>query len=308
MTRRLPSLSLRLALPLTLLLGAAPAAAAPASLAVSWSGEADLGLDALTVRVDGADVPVALPAAGDQTATVHQGTLAAGARGVAIEASLRGSSRVFTYMDGYRYVMRGRLDLQVADGDAVTVEADVVEVPGVTVKPEERYRLALSAKVRHADGALEQSKASGSEPVEVIPPRAAVSAAPAAAAVAAAPAEPAAPPAPATACALGPVRFAFDSASLDPEAREALAGFAACLAGRGGLAQVTGYWDPLGDPDYNVQLGERRARAAATHLTSAGLPAARVQVVPAKAAADLCQELTPACRALNRRVEVRVEE
>jgi outer membrane protein OmpA-like peptidoglycan-associated protein len=358
MTRQLrPASAFRLLWPIpALLLAAAPPAPAaePSSLDVTWGGDEEgwLTLDRLRVLVDGAEVQLAPPAGGAAPATtVHRGPIATGARTISVEAAMRGESSVFTYVDGYRFIMRGHLDLQVVPGDAVAVQADVVTVPGVTVEPEDRYRLALSARIRHAEGALEVAQATGdarppapspapsaaASPAPALAPAAAPAVAPAAvaasvgvsaaagagqeaAATTPAPAmapAPAPAPAPASApataaaaapattgaCALPPIRFAFDSADLDQAARDALGRFAACLARRGGRARLSGHWDALGPLDYNVALGERRARAAASFLVGAGLPAARVEVVRLTETADVCQEATPACRARNRRVE-----
>jgi peptidoglycan-associated lipoprotein len=223
---------------------------------------------------------------------VHAGPVPAGARTVEVEVTLRGDSDVFTYVEGYRYLMRGKLSLRAIDGDRIAVTARGVAVPGWTVRWEERYRLALSAKVEHAPGALEAALA--------------------AAAAAAAEAEPAPAPEvkgpPAPTCALGQVRFAFDSAELDPAAREALARYASCVAGRGGRVQLSGFWDSRGPLSYNVGLGERRARAAAAFLAKSGLPASRIEVLRATAPSYLCGEQTRACHAQNRRVEARLLE
>jgi peptidoglycan-associated lipoprotein len=278
---------------LTLALASTASAAGPATLDVTWDADETswLELEQLRVLVDGVEVPVALPAQGAaQPATVHSGPLAAGARTVEVEVALRGDSDLFTYVEGYRYLMRGRLSLQVIDGDRVAVTARGVRVPGWTVRWEDRYRLALSAKVDHAPGALEAALA----------------------AAAAAEAEPVAAPAPkaapAVACVLGPVQFAFDSAALGPAAREALTSYAACMAGRGGRVQLSGFWDSRGPLSYNIGLGERRARAAAAFLAKAGLEGSRIEVLRATAPDYLCGEQAEACHARNRRVEARILE
>jgi len=276
-----------------LLLAAASAAAAaePATLSVTWDADETswLTLERIRVLVDGSEVPAALPPGASQPATVYTGPIAAGARTVEVEVELRGDSDVFTYVEGYRYLMRGKLALRAIDGDRIDVAARGVAVPGLTVLWEDRYRLELSAKVEHDPGALEAAlaaAAAAAEPEPAPPPR----------------------PAPAAACVLDQVNFAFDSAELDPAAREALARFATCMAGRGGQVQLSGYWDSRGPLSYNIGLGERRAKAAAAFLARSGLPASRIQVLRATAPSYLCAEQTRACHAQNRRVEAQIVE
>ncbi|GHD36531.1 hypothetical protein GCM10007147_43920 [Nocardiopsis kunsanensis] len=63
--------------------------------------------------------------------------------------------------------------------------------------------------------------------------------------------------------------FAFDSAVLSPEKKEALIPTIELLdafAYSGTPVVVTGYTDPIGDPAYNQTLAEERAQAVASHL------------------------------------------
>jgi outer membrane protein OmpA-like peptidoglycan-associated protein len=291
-----PSHARRTLAALLLAAASATAAAAPATLGVTWDADETswLTLERLRVLVDGSEVPAALAPGAPQPATVYAGSVAAGARTVEVEVAMRGDSDVFTYVEGYTYLMRGRLSLRAIEGDRIAVTARGVAVPGLTVRWEDRYRLALSARVEHAPGALEAALA----------------------ATAAAEAEPAPVPAPAPeariapagACVLGPVHFAFDSADLDPAARAALARYASCLAGRGGRVQLTGFWDSRGPLSYNIGLGERRGKAAAAFLAKAGLPASRIEVLRSTASAYVCGERTEACHARNRRLEARLLE
>jgi peptidoglycan-associated lipoprotein len=74
-----------------------------------------------------------------------------------------------------------------------------------------------------------------------------------------------APEAPA-ACVSGSVYFAVDSSALDDAAREHLQ----CIRRDSQRVNVVGMADPRGTEEYNLALGERRARAVAEHLSRLG--------------------------------------
>lgn len=77
------------------------------------------------------------------------------------------------------------------------------------------------------------------------------------------------------ACELEAVYFAFDEDNLDAIATAALERDRACLAERGVTAvSITGMCDPRGTEEYNVALGDRRARAVRDHLQRLGIPRA----------------------------------
>ena len=76
---------------------------------------------------------------------------------------------------------------------------------------------------------------------------------------------------------LAVLHFAFDSASLQPDADALLAP----LAGLSWFVtiQVTGHADPVGTEVYNLDLGLRRARAVAWRLTILGAQSGALVVV-----------------------------
>ncbi len=78
-----------------------------------------------------------------------------------------------------------------------------------------------------------------------------------------------------------PVHFAFDDASVRDEDREVLDRFAALVREYYGDAVITveGFTDPAGDPQYNIQLGERRAEAVKEELVRSGLSLERMRAV-----------------------------
>lgn len=73
-------------------------------------------------------------------------------------------------------------------------------------------------------------------------------------------------------CQLQPVYFAFDESTLDDTARSALTANQACMTERNITAvQITGMTDPRGTEEYNMALGDRRARATRDHLQRLGV-------------------------------------
>jgi peptidoglycan-associated lipoprotein len=76
------------------------------------------------------------------------------------------------------------------------------------------------------------------------------------------------------------IQFAFDQASLSPEARETLAANAAGLKTNSALqVNIEGHCDNRGSDEYNLALGERRAMAAKDYLVSLGVAAERLEVI-----------------------------
>jgi len=71
------------------------------------------------------------------------------------------------------------------------------------------------------------------------------------------------------------VYFSFDSADLTAEGRTSLAKDAAIIGRVGGHYQIEGHCDERGSAEYNLALGDRRARAVRDYLVSLGVdPAA----------------------------------
>jgi len=79
---------------------------------------------------------------------------------------------------------------------------------------------------------------------------------------------------------LADIRFELDSAALTDEARATLEKHALWLQGRrDARVTVEGHCDERGTVDYNLALGEQRARAAREYLVSLGIAAERLRVV-----------------------------
>ncbi|MFN7698784.1 MAG: OmpA family protein [Deltaproteobacteria bacterium] len=73
-------------------------------------------------------------------------------------------------------------------------------------------------------------------------------------------------------CQLQPVYFAFDESALDDAARSALQGNVSCMQERDiQNVTVTVMCDPRGTEEYNMALGDRRARTTRDHLQRLGV-------------------------------------
>jgi len=123
--------------------------------------------------------------------------------------------------------------------------------------------------------------------------------------VAPAPAPPPAPrPAPrefALNDALRNVYFGFDRANIRPMDTKILDASAAYLKTHPDqLVLIEGHCDERGTVEYNLALGERRARAAMGYLVAHGVDASRFTIISYGKERPVCGEKTETCRAKNR--------
>jgi peptidoglycan-associated lipoprotein len=98
------------------------------------------------------------------------------------------------------------------------------------------------------------------------------------------------------------VHFDYDSADIREADRQVLADNAAVLK-KFDFIRITieGHCDERGTIDYNLALGERRARAAFDYYSSVGVDAARMKVVSYGKEIPACQQSNEECWARNRR-------
>ncbi|MBM3548945.1 MAG: peptidoglycan-associated lipoprotein Pal [Alphaproteobacteria bacterium] len=76
------------------------------------------------------------------------------------------------------------------------------------------------------------------------------------------------------------VFFDLDKSDLKPEARRTLERQAAWLKQYGNVAvTIEGHCDERGTREYNLALGDRRAKAAANYLASLGIAANRIRTI-----------------------------
>jgi peptidoglycan-associated lipoprotein len=100
------------------------------------------------------------------------------------------------------------------------------------------------------------------------------------------------------------ITFDFDASDLSSQAAENLKAFASCLQEVGTLKiTVEGHCDDRGTQEYNMALGERRARSVYGYLQRLGIPSHRMTVRSKGEHEPLCEEATESCWARNRRVE-----
>lgn len=103
------------------------------------------------------------------------------------------------------------------------------------------------------------------------------------------------------------IHFDFDQFTLSPEARDALAANANVLKGNQGLrVRIAGYCDSRGSDEYNLALGERRAKAARDYMVSLGVAPERLETVSYGEEMPLDPASTPEAWAKNRRDEFKV--
>jgi peptidoglycan-associated lipoprotein len=159
--------------------------------------------------------------------------------------------------------------------------------------------------------------------LERVPAQAAAAPAPAPAPVAAAAAPAPAPPPPVVAPApppapvavrppapqeftptdaLKPVYFDFDRSDIRPSEATVLEGNARWLqTNREVLLIIEGHCDERGTNEYNLALGERRARSARDYLVSHGVAANRITTVSYGEERPVCREKNEGCWRQNRR-------
>jgi peptidoglycan-associated lipoprotein len=109
--------------------------------------------------------------------------------------------------------------------------------------------------------------------------------------------------------ALQNVRFDYDSASLNDNARSILkinVGILKKLP-KSVTVRVEGHCDDRGTVEYNIALGQRRADAVRSYYATAGLSKSRLETVSFGEERPLCNEETDACWATNRRGTTKVK-
>ncbi len=108
-------------------------------------------------------------------------------------------------------------------------------------------------------------------------------------------------------CTFQPISFAFDDANIDDAGRRLLQAAAECLQREGNSRYVLiGRADPRGTTEYNLGLGERRARAAQRYLNALGVDTARIAV--SSEGSEGAQGTDEASWARDRRVDFRPRE
>jgi len=137
--------------------------------------------------------------------------------------------------------------------------------------------------------------------------------APSSGGAAAAPAAPAQTPRPSpkefmAVAALKEVHFDFDKYDIRPEDAKTLDANATWLKSNAdNLLLIEGHCDERGTNEYNLALGERRAKATMNYLVSQGIQANRITIISYGEERPVCNEKTEACWAKNRRANFLVK-
>ena len=110
-------------------------------------------------------------------------------------------------------------------------------------------------------------------------------------------------------CGDTPVYFELDSSALTEESTAVVKGVVSCLtANTGWKVTVEGHADERGGTQYNLALGERRARGVADYLKNAGVESGRVSTVSFGEEKPADPGHDEAAWAMNRRVEFRIQK
>jgi peptidoglycan-associated lipoprotein len=143
------------------------------------------------------------------------------------------------------------------------------------------------------------------------PPAPAPARAPAPAPAPAAPAAPAPPPRPeqfAENPNLRDIHFDFDKYDIRPDDAKILDANAAWLKQNAGhLVLIEGHCDERGTNEYNLALGERRAKSTMNYLVSQGIQASRITIISYGEERPQCTDKTEGCWQRNRRAHFLVK-
>ena len=106
-----------------------------------------------------------------------------------------------------------------------------------------------------------------------------------------------------------PIYFDFDKSVIRPGDAKTLDASAAWLKQNANqLLLIEGHCDERGTNEYNLALGDRRAKAAMNYLVAQGISADRMTIVSYGEERPLCTEHNEACWSKNRRDQFMVKE
>lgn len=104
-------------------------------------------------------------------------------------------------------------------------------------------------------------------------------------------------------CLYPTVQFDFNRASLSSSVREGLKEVVDCMSSRGGQIIVEGHCDERGTEEFNLALGDRRARVVAEYLKKLGVPSSKMSIVSKGEVDPVNSGSSEAAWAENRRAE-----
>ncbi len=103
------------------------------------------------------------------------------------------------------------------------------------------------------------------------------------------------------------VFFDFDKYDIRPGDAKTLDTNAAWLKSNNNLVLVEGHCDERGTNEYNLALGERRAKSTMNYLVAQGVQASRITIISYGEERPTCTEHTEECWAKNRRAHFLVK-
>jgi peptidoglycan-associated lipoprotein len=103
------------------------------------------------------------------------------------------------------------------------------------------------------------------------------------------------------------VFFDFDKYDVRPNDAKTLDTNAAWLKSNDNLLLIEGHCDERGTNEYNLALGERRAKATMNYLVAQGVQASRITIISYGKERPTCTEHSEACWAQNRRAHFLVK-
>jgi peptidoglycan-associated lipoprotein len=107
---------------------------------------------------------------------------------------------------------------------------------------------------------------------------------------------------------LAPIHFDFDKADLRKDAVDTLTAHITWLKDHtDAVVLIEGHCDERGTDEYNVALGERRAKSVSERLMAEGIAAERISITSFGRERPVCSASTEDCRMKNRRAEFRIK-
>ncbi len=225
-----------------------------------------------------------------------------------------GRSPVFSYVDGYRFTMQGRVTFDARPGWVMRIRSTGFAREGLSVKWEQRPAFKLEGEPRRAILSIENGPVE-LEPIKG-PGREVASDSNGGLGTSGASPEDKARQvidevvaeahrrAPLERCSLAPLYFDFADTRLRPDAEAALRRLSVCLLRQPFLrVRIQGHCDARGSESFNDNLGQGRAQTVAGYLSSLGVPRSQLELETEGAAQPACTERSPECFARSRRVE-----
>ncbi len=97
------------------------------------------------------------------------------------------------------------------------------------------------------------------------------------------------------------IHFDFDKYDIKPEYRPVLMEVSDWLIRNEAVVLIEGNCDERGTNEYNLALGDRRAKATRDFLMASGVPSRKIEYISYGEERPLCTEQTESCWAQNRR-------